>query len=214
MSKTKSKGERLPHELAQQYDLLEIGCGPDPNTDGLHADIKDWEAVEHRTDIRDLPAAWDNSFSRALSEHTFEHLSVTGIEQALSELARVVRPGGRITIVTPYGALHDHSPFHETRLSLQTWQYILPDVCRYLPDDHPVDAATEPPAPVEVVNVDVSVWLDSPHPTVRPFSWALGKAADRWLSDRWDRLPVVGPAVAGEVTLTLRVVDSCPGGSP
>lgn len=45
----------------------------------------------------------DASFHHAYSISVLEHMPAGGAEQALGELARVVRPGGRVVVTLPYG---------------------------------------------------------------------------------------------------------------
>jgi SAM-dependent methyltransferase len=53
-------------------------------------------------DGRSLPYG-DATFDHAYSVSVLEHISDRGDEQALGELARVVRPGGRVFVTLPYG---------------------------------------------------------------------------------------------------------------
>jgi SAM-dependent methyltransferase len=46
----------------------------------------------------------DASFDHAYSISVLEHIAGDGDEQALRELARVVRPGGRVALTLPYAA--------------------------------------------------------------------------------------------------------------
>jgi SAM-dependent methyltransferase len=46
----------------------------------------------------------DGSFDRAYSISVLEHIADTGDVEALRELARVVRPGGRVIVTLPYAA--------------------------------------------------------------------------------------------------------------
>ena len=52
-------------------------------------------------DGRELPFA-DESFDHAYSISVLEHIAEPGDEQALAELARVVRPGGRVFVTLPH----------------------------------------------------------------------------------------------------------------
>jgi len=54
-------------------------------------------------DGRSLPFQ-DASFDHAYSISVLEHIAEDGDEQALRELARVVRPGGRVAFTVPYAA--------------------------------------------------------------------------------------------------------------
>ena len=54
----------------------------------------------------------DASFDHAYSISVLEHMPDGGAEQALGELARVVRPGGRVVVTLPYADRY-HEVWHE-----------------------------------------------------------------------------------------------------
>ena len=56
-------------------------------------------------DGRTLPFD-DESFDHAYSVSVLEHIADGGDEQALRELGRVVRPGGRVVVTLPYAAAY------------------------------------------------------------------------------------------------------------
>jgi SAM-dependent methyltransferase len=79
------------------------------SVDQLESEIDSWRkltAGEPRLgfrvgDGRRLPFA-DASFDHAYSVSVLEHIPEPGDEEALRELARVVRPGGRVVITLPH----------------------------------------------------------------------------------------------------------------
>jgi SAM-dependent methyltransferase len=76
------------------------------SVDALPSEIELWrrlapEASFAVADGRALPFA-DASFDRAYSISVLEHIGDDGDERALDELARVVRPGGRILLTVPH----------------------------------------------------------------------------------------------------------------
>jgi SAM-dependent methyltransferase len=79
------------------------------SVDQLESEIDSWRkltADEPRlgfrvSDGRSLPFA-DASFDHAYSVSVLEHIPEPGDEEALRELARVVRPGGRVVITLPH----------------------------------------------------------------------------------------------------------------
>jgi SAM-dependent methyltransferase len=81
------------------------------SVDAFEPEIEVWRAltaydpgVEFRVaDGRRLPFR-DASFDRALSVSVLEHIGEGGDAKALRELARVVRPGGRVVLTLPYAA--------------------------------------------------------------------------------------------------------------
>jgi SAM-dependent methyltransferase len=93
--------------------VLEVGCGPGEAAARIHASGAEVEAVDlsvrmveltraggvdaRVADVQDLPFE-DASFDCALAAWMLYH--VPDVDRALSELARVLRPGGRLIAVT------------------------------------------------------------------------------------------------------------------
>ena len=76
------------------------------SVDALPSEVELWRrlAPEARFEVADgraLPFA-DASFAHAYSISVLEHIPEGGDERALQELARVVRPAGRILLTVPY----------------------------------------------------------------------------------------------------------------
>jgi SAM-dependent methyltransferase len=76
------------------------------SVDALESEVELWRrlAPEARFEVADgraLPFA-DGEFESAYSISVLEHIAEDGDEQALAELARVVRPAGRILLTVPY----------------------------------------------------------------------------------------------------------------
>src|SRR5438876_3343661 len=76
------------------------------SVDALPSEVELWRrlAPEGRFELADgraLPFP-DESFDRAYSISVVEHIPDGGDERALQELARAVRPGGRILLTVPY----------------------------------------------------------------------------------------------------------------
>jgi SAM-dependent methyltransferase len=76
------------------------------SVDRFEPEIESWRALapEVRFEVADgraLPFE-DASFDHAYSLSVLEHVPEPGDEQALRELARVVRPGGRVLVTLPY----------------------------------------------------------------------------------------------------------------
>ena len=118
------------------------------SVDELTPEIDEWRRLaEHAPNIRfevadgrALPFA-DASFDHAYSISVLEHIAEPGDEQALAELARVVRPGGRVFVTLPHAreyredwrdapAYADHGA-HDGRYFFQRW-YDPPRVDRLL----------------------------------------------------------------------------------
>jgi len=93
--------------------VLEVGCGPGEAAERIAASGADVEALDSSErmvelarargvaarvgDVQELPFA-DASFDAALAAWMLYH--VPDVERAISELARVLRPGGRLVAVT------------------------------------------------------------------------------------------------------------------
>ncbi len=93
--------------------VLEVGCGPGEAAERIAASGADVEAVDSSErmvelarargvaarvgDVQELPFE-DASFDAALGAWMLYH--VPDVERAISELARVLRPGGRLVAVT------------------------------------------------------------------------------------------------------------------
>ena len=80
------------------------------SVDALPSEIETWRrlAPEARFEVADgraLPFG-DRTFDAAYSISVLEHIGDDGDERALRELARVVRPGGRILLTMPAAADH------------------------------------------------------------------------------------------------------------
>lgn len=82
---------------------LDLGCGQNKREGFLGVDIADCPGVDVVHDLRQTPWPWaDESVSEVFSSHFFEHL--TGPERMafMEELYRILVPGGKARIVTPY----------------------------------------------------------------------------------------------------------------
>jgi SAM-dependent methyltransferase len=76
------------------------------SVDALPSEVELWRrlAPDARFEVADgraLPYA-DASFDRGYSLSVLEHIGGDGDERALAEIARVVKPGGRIVLTMPY----------------------------------------------------------------------------------------------------------------
>src|SRR5439155_9591923 len=78
------------------------------SVDQFASEIETWKRLAREprlrfevADGRALPFA-DGSFDHAYSISVLEHIPGEGAAAALRELARVVRPGGRIAVTLPY----------------------------------------------------------------------------------------------------------------
>ena len=92
---------------------MNLGSGPRPMRGYVNVDL--YCDADVQTDIRTgLPFA-DESFDTVFASHIFEHFSGEENLRIWSELGRVLRPGGNLIAVVPYGlsAYHYANPFHK-----------------------------------------------------------------------------------------------------
>jgi predicted SAM-dependent methyltransferase len=80
---------------------LHLGCGPNLLPGWVNID-RVARTPEVRTDIDLTRLPWpDASVAAILAEHVFEHLGFTEEQQVWTEAARVLQPGGTLTIEVP-----------------------------------------------------------------------------------------------------------------
>jgi SAM-dependent methyltransferase len=105
--------------------VLELGCGDrkrDPSYIGV--DLLDYPGVDVVGDAFDvLGSIPDAALAGVCSSHFFEH--VEDVPRLLAELARVIRPGGRLDVTVP----HFSNPYyysdltHKSMYGLYTFSY-------------------------------------------------------------------------------------------
>lgn len=108
---------------------LELGCGEQKrNPDAIGVDRRDLPGVDLVGDVfdvlRDMPAA---SAGAVTSAHFFEH--VDDVEGLLREVARVLKPGGRLEVVVPHfsNPYFYSDPTHRRFFGLYTFSYWVTD---------------------------------------------------------------------------------------
>jgi ubiquinone/menaquinone biosynthesis C-methylase UbiE len=108
---------------------LELGCGPRKRYAGsIGIDALDYENVDIVADAAEALRAFPpDSVDLITSSHFLEHVPDVG--QFLEEMARVVRPGGRIEVVVPHFAhpYFSSDPTHRNRFGLYTFSYLAED---------------------------------------------------------------------------------------
>jgi SAM-dependent methyltransferase len=101
-------------EFSRRYAVAQSLNGSGPGR--VHSEIQDGRALQYA----------DGSFDAAFSVSVLEHIPDNGDSQAMSELLRVVRPGGTIVITVPYdwryretfvaGPVYERAPVGHERL--------------------------------------------------------------------------------------------------
>ena len=116
-----AEARRAADDFGEPYRLLDVGCGEMPYRPifALHAsEIVGLDAVENpraalRGPIEAIPAP-DGSFDVVLCAQVLEH--VDDPAQGISELHRVLRPGGRVLLST-----HGTMVYHPNPVDLWRW---------------------------------------------------------------------------------------------
>jgi predicted SAM-dependent methyltransferase len=81
---------------------LEIGSGNRPTPGFEHLDIDPTlPDLQYCADFRNLDVIENDTFDEILSVHCIEHISWREIKATIKEWVRVLKPGGKIRIVTP-----------------------------------------------------------------------------------------------------------------
>ena len=81
--------------------ILDVGCGwnKTPGAIGIDSNAKTDADVIHDLGVVPYPFP-DNEFEEIVCRHVIEH--VPDVMALITELYRIAKPGGRITIVTPH----------------------------------------------------------------------------------------------------------------
>lgn len=92
---------------------INFGCGPKPLPGYINVDLHMFKGIDVKHDLNKYPYPFkDNSADKILCSHVLEHLE--NPEQALTEMHRILKKGGKLTIKVPY---FGHS------LAYSSWQH-------------------------------------------------------------------------------------------
>ncbi len=80
---------------------LNWGCGTEPPDGWINCDIKEAAGIDISCDIRDGLPLETSSLDYAVSIHAFPELPYPDVEPALTELHRVLKPGGVLRLGLP-----------------------------------------------------------------------------------------------------------------
>ncbi|TQQ78581.1 class I SAM-dependent methyltransferase [Halonotius terrestris] len=107
MSQQHQRSERT----APPVDILHLGCGDDTIPAAWNVDKRATDATDEVWDLSERPWPWpDGSFDMVVANHVVEHLD--DIHAALCECARVLAPGGELTVRVPVGNNARADPDH------------------------------------------------------------------------------------------------------
>ena len=104
---------------------LDLGCGPSKKHGCIGVDSIAYEGVDIVADVFDALALLpDHSIAAIYSCQFFEHIH--DIQSLLSEIARVVRPGGSLVIRVPHfsNPYYYSDPTHVRHFGLYTFSYL------------------------------------------------------------------------------------------
>lgn len=91
---------------------LNLGCGEDHRGGYHNVDAVGGCNPDEVVDLGETPWPWpDVHFDRVLASHVLEHLP--DVEMALSEVARILRPGGVLEVRWPIGMNERADPDHK-----------------------------------------------------------------------------------------------------
>ena len=106
---------------------LNLGCGRDTRPGWVNLDRAALPGVDVVHDLERLPLPFaDASFDEILAKDVLEHVDYIPL---LSELWRVLRPGGRLDIQVPHFTSVDNyvDPTHRNRFSVRTFEFFVAD---------------------------------------------------------------------------------------
>lgn len=112
--------------IEQNQIGLDIGCGPRKRSGFIGIDKYKLPDVDILCDFekQNLPFK-DESFDIVYTNHVLEH--IVNIEKILSEISRILKPGGKLQIGVPYAgdlrAFQD--PTHVRYFSIKTFEYFI-----------------------------------------------------------------------------------------
>lgn len=97
MKKTKLKAVETPKLLK-----LDLGCGKNKRSGFIGVDSRAFDGVDQVVDLRGSWPWGDGTVEEAHASHFVEHLTASDRIHFANELHRVLIPGGKATLVTPY----------------------------------------------------------------------------------------------------------------
>jgi predicted SAM-dependent methyltransferase len=93
--------QAAPRGHALEVRRLNWGCGEHPEPGWINSDVKQGAGIDLSGDILDGLALADDSVDYAVSIHALPEISYPDLVPALSELHRVLKPGGVLRLSLP-----------------------------------------------------------------------------------------------------------------
>ena len=107
--------------------ILDVGCGQNKLAGAIGIDANPRSHADVIHDLGRFPYPFDdNDFDQILCRHVIEH--VPDVLRFVTELHRITKPGGRITIVTPHYSNPDWAtdPTHRNHLNSYSLNCFVP----------------------------------------------------------------------------------------
>ncbi len=92
--------EKCVEMVGSMDRLLNVGCGEFYADGWVNIDIYDGNKVDLVASVLELPFS-DDSFDRIYCGHILEHLTISNVYDAITEIRRVLKPAGRVLAVGP-----------------------------------------------------------------------------------------------------------------
>jgi DNA modification methylase len=106
---------------------LDIGCGNKKAQGFTGMDSRNREGVDIVHDVERYPWPIESESVEAINaSHVLEHLKPWEFINVMNECWRVMKPGGNMTIKTPYGLAYAYDPTHSILFQESSFQYLSP----------------------------------------------------------------------------------------
>lgn len=185
MSKTVAKQSDEWDNYWAHRRTLHLGCGEDQPENWFNVDVVPEVEPDSVYDIEETPWPISSESTRHIkARHVVEHLSDQ--DAFFDEAARVLAPGGYLTVVVPVGENQDEDQDHEN-----VWTYRTPE--RFARGNQHWDGESE----FELVDRTLRLYLGGPLYPLSPAWNLLGAVWPRWAHYR---------SFAGEMKVTFRKI--------
>ena len=121
----------MPATVPALPERLNVGCGTDIRAGYVNLDSVALPGVDVVHDLRVLPLPFANeSFDEVLCKDVLEHVELVPV---MRELHRILRPGGRLRVISPHftSAAAWVDPTHRTSFSVETFGFFAQSGARF-----------------------------------------------------------------------------------